>query len=108
MQVNRYLRTCFPHSGKDLAHTFSIALEHQTMEEIMSKFLWFLGGCATGLLVAAAIGYSCEDSANSADRVMPGDEEPEDFAAAREDVATFQERSSSDGPADPDVIVPTV
>ena len=74
----------------------------------MSKFLWFLGGCATGLLAAAAIGYSCEDSTDSADHVMSGDEEPENFATARADVAAFQERSSSDGPPDPDVIVPTV
>lgn len=31
----------------------------------MSKFLWFLGGCATGLLAAAAISVLNEDCSSS-------------------------------------------
>lgn len=107
MQVNGDLRTCFPHSGKDLAHTFSIALEHQTTEEIMSKFLWFLGGCATGLLAAAAIGYCGERSDSPNCAVFP-DEEAEDFATKQEDDTVPPNRFCADGFADPEIIAPTV
>lgn len=74
----------------------------------MSKFLWFLGGCATGLLAAAAIGYICEDSADSADCALSPDEDPESFTAMREDTIIVPQPSRSDGPVDADVIAPTV
>jgi hypothetical protein len=106
MQARGDFVLAFPHSGKDCAHILVLAMEHQLTEDIMSKFLWFLGGCATGLLAAAAIGYICEDTADSADRAMSWDEEPEDFGSKREDDTVFPRHSSSD--ADPDIIVPTV
>lgn len=56
-------------------------------EDCMNKFLWFLGGCATGLLAAAAISVldescgsssSCEDDEDVefADEDAPDEEAP--------------------------------
>lgn len=58
-------------------------MEHQLTGEIMSKFLWFLGGCATGLLAAAAIGYIYKDNDDSPNCADLPEEEPEDFAIRR-------------------------
>lgn len=59
----------------------------------MNKFLWFLGGCATGLLAAAAISVLNESCGSSSSCGDDEDVEMEAEDAPDEEAPIFPERN---------------
>ena len=55
----------------------------------MNKFLWFLGGCATGLLAAAAISVLNEESSSSAPHDDDEDSELVNDTSTAEEASIF-------------------
>ena len=59
----------------------------------MNKFLWFLGGCATGLLAAAALSVLDEESCGSSSSCVNDDDvEMENDEATEEEAPLFPEK----------------
>lgn len=99
----------FPDSGKCRVHLEingeKMTPQHFVKEDAMGKFLWFLGGCATGLLAAAAIESLCEEE--TAYVAKAGDEsESEETMSDWVDEAVYPEAAAGNAESESKIIIP--
>jgi len=71
----------------------------------MGKFLWFLGGCATGLLAAAAIESLYEEETAYVGKAGD-DSESEEKMSDLVDEAVYPETAAGNADSDSEIIVP--
>lgn len=71
----------------------------------MGKFLWFLGGCAAGLLTAATIGYLNEEETAYIETPEGGPEPEEVKSAWVDEEAIYPETMTGDGDPESKIII---
>lgn len=79
--------------------------QHFVKEDAMGKFLWFLGGCATGLLAAAVIESLNEEETVYTDKVGD-DSASEEEMSDSVDEAVYPETAAGNADSDSKIIIP--